>query len=56
MLLSPFDLSVSTADYLQPFPSVVIELLADYTRKIVVSFENGNCNDMDEGGAIHACT
>ena len=34
-----FDLSVSTADYLQPFPSVVIELPADYTRKRVVPFE-----------------
>jgi hypothetical protein len=34
--LENFDLSVSTADYLQPFPSVVIELPADYTRKRVV--------------------
>jgi len=40
--LENFDLSVSTADYLQPFPSVVIELPADYTRKRVVPFEEGN--------------
>jgi hypothetical protein len=39
--LENFDLSVSTADYLQPFPSVVIELPADYTRKRVVPFEEG---------------
>ena len=32
---------MSTADYLQPFPSVVIELPADYTRKRVVPFEEG---------------
>jgi hypothetical protein len=37
--LENFDLSVPTADYLQPFPSVVIELPADYTKKRVVSFE-----------------
>ena len=39
--LENFDLSVSTADYLQPFPSVVIELPQDYTRKRVVPFEEG---------------
>jgi hypothetical protein len=39
--LENFDLSVSTADYLHPFPSVVIELPADYTRKRVVPFEAG---------------
>jgi hypothetical protein len=39
--LENFDLSVGTADYLQPFPSVVIELPADYTRKRVVPFEEG---------------
>src|SRR5271165_4388921 len=39
--LENFDLSVSTADYLQPFPSVVIELPADYTKKRVVPFEEG---------------
>jgi hypothetical protein len=32
---------VPTADYLQPFPSVVIELPADYARKRVVPFEGG---------------
>ena len=40
--LENFDLSVSTADYLQPFPSVVIELPADYTRKRVVPFEESS--------------
>jgi hypothetical protein len=40
--LENFDLSVGTSDYLQPFPSVVIELPADYTRKRVVPFEEGN--------------
>src|SRR3984893_4957703 len=39
--LENFDLSVSTADYLQPFPSVVIELPSDYTQKRVVPFEGG---------------
>src|SRR5579871_4896153 len=39
--LENFDLSVATADYLQPFPTVVIELPADYTRKRVVPFEEG---------------
>jgi hypothetical protein len=39
--LENFDLSVSTSDYLQPFPSVVIELPTDYTRKRVVPFEAG---------------
>ncbi len=32
---------MSTADYLQPFPSVVVELPADYTKKRVVPFEEG---------------
>src|SRR5262245_9100351 len=40
--LENFDLSVSTADHLQPFPSVVIELPADYTRKRAVPFEEGS--------------
>src|ERR1700680_2976986 len=40
--LENFDLSVSTVDYLQPFPSVVIELPQDYTRKRVVPFEAGS--------------
>src|SRR5271166_5599615 len=40
--LENFDLSVGTADYLQPFPSVVIELPADYTKKRVVPFEAGS--------------
>lgn len=40
--LENFDLSVATADYLQPFPSVVIELPADYTRKRVVPFGEGS--------------
>jgi hypothetical protein len=40
--LENFDLSVSAADYLQPFPSVVIELPTDYTRKRVVPFEEGS--------------
>jgi hypothetical protein len=39
--LENFDLSVSTADYLQPFPSVVIELPADYSQRRVVPFEEG---------------
>jgi hypothetical protein len=39
--LENFDLSLPTADYLQPFPSVVIELPADYTRKRVVPFDAG---------------
>src|SRR5437763_1668351 len=39
--LENFDLNVSTADYLQPFPSVVIELPQDYTRKRVVPFDAG---------------
>jgi hypothetical protein len=39
--LENFDLNVATADYLQPFPSVVIELPADYTRKRVDPFEAG---------------
>jgi hypothetical protein len=34
--------TLATADYLQPFPSVVIELPADYTRKRVVPFEEGS--------------
>jgi hypothetical protein len=40
--LENFDLSVGTADYLQPFRSVVIELPADYARKRVVPFEGGS--------------
>ena len=40
--LENFDLSVATADYLQPFPSVVVELPADYTRRRVVPFEEGS--------------
>src|SRR6202163_6266 len=40
--LENFDLSVSTADYLQPFPTVVIELPEDYTRQRVVPFEAGS--------------
>jgi len=39
--LENFDLSISTSDYQQPFPSVVIELPADYTRKRVVPFDAG---------------
>jgi hypothetical protein len=39
--LENFDLSVAAADYLQPFPSVVIELPADYTKKQVVPFDAG---------------
>jgi agmatine deiminase len=39
--LENFDLSVSTADYLQPFPSVVVELPQDYAGKRVVPFEEG---------------
>jgi hypothetical protein len=39
--LENFDLNVPTADYLQPFPSVVIQLPEDYTRKRVVPFEAG---------------
>jgi hypothetical protein len=40
--LENFDLNVATADYLQPFPSVVVELPADYTRQRVVPFEDGS--------------
>src|SRR6202049_1517304 len=40
--LENFDLSVSTADYLQPFPTVVIELPLDYTKKRVVPFDEGS--------------
>jgi hypothetical protein len=40
--LENFDLNVSTTDYLQPFPSVVIELPPDYTQKRVVPFERGS--------------
>jgi hypothetical protein len=39
--LENFDLSLPTADYLQPFPSVVIELPEDYTKKRVVPFDAG---------------
>src|SRR5262245_15922116 len=40
--LENFDLSVSTAHYLQPFPSVVIELPSDYTKERIVPFEAGS--------------
>jgi hypothetical protein len=40
--LENFDLSVPTADYLQPFPSVVVELPPDYARRRVVPFEEGS--------------
>ncbi len=40
--LENFDLSLGTADYWPPFPSVVIELPDDYTRKRVVPFVRGN--------------
>src|SRR5262249_22189401 len=39
--LENFDLNVATADYLQPFPSVVIELPEAYTEKRVVRFDAG---------------
>ena len=39
--LENFDLSVPTADYLQPFPTVTIELPQDYTKKRVVPFDDG---------------
>jgi hypothetical protein len=39
--LENFDLNVATGDYLQPFPSVVIELPEDYTNKRVVPFDAG---------------
>jgi hypothetical protein len=39
--LENFDLNVATPDYLQPFPTVVIELPSDYTRQRVVPFEAG---------------
>src|SRR6266480_5223444 len=39
--LENFDLSVSTADYLQPFPTVVIELPPGYTHQRAVPFEAG---------------
>jgi hypothetical protein len=39
--LENFDLNVATADYLQPFPSVVIELPQDYTEKRGVPFDQG---------------
>src|SRR5664279_5399627 len=39
--LENFDLSVSTADYLQPFPTVTIELPQDYAKKRVVPFDAG---------------
>ena len=48
--LENFDLSVSTADYLQPFPTVIIELPQDYTKKRVVPFDDGI--RVDEG--VHA--
>ena len=37
--LENFDLSLGTADYLQPFRSVVIDLPSDYMRKRVVPFD-----------------
>jgi hypothetical protein len=40
--LENFDLSVSSADYLQPFPSVVIELPDNYTKKRIVPFDAGS--------------
>jgi hypothetical protein len=40
--LENFDLNLSTADYLQPFPTVTIELPQDYTKKRVVPFEAGS--------------
>src|SRR5262249_31409924 len=39
--LEHFDLSVATADYLQLFPTVVIELPPGYTRQRAVPFEAG---------------
>jgi hypothetical protein len=39
--LENFDLGISTTDYQQPFPSVVIELPLDYTRERVVPFDAG---------------
>src|ERR1022692_3862611 len=39
--LENFDLNVSTADYLQPFPTVTIELPHDYTKKRAVPFDDG---------------
>jgi hypothetical protein len=39
--LENFDLNVATADYLQPFPTVVIELPASYTQQRAVPFEAG---------------
>ncbi len=39
--LENFDLSIATSDYLQPFPSVVIQLPEDFTRKRVVPFGAG---------------
>src|SRR6267143_4401406 len=39
--LENFDLSLGTSDYLQPFPTVVIELPEDYTKKRVVPFDAG---------------
>ncbi len=39
--LENFELNVSTGDYLQPFPTVVIELPTDYTHRRMVSFGAG---------------
>jgi hypothetical protein len=39
--LEHFDLSVATADYLQPVPTVVIELPPGYTQQRAVPFEAG---------------
>jgi hypothetical protein len=40
--LENFDLSVSTADYLQPFPTVTIQLPQNYTKKRIVPFDAGS--------------
>lgn len=48
--LENFDLNLSTTDYLQPFPTVIVELPQDYTKKRVVSFDDGI--RVDEG--VHA--
>ena len=53
--LESFDLSVSAADYLQPFPSVVVELPADYARRRVVPFGEGS-HTPDLGACCWRCT
>jgi len=40
--LENFELNVSSTDYQQPFPTVVIELPKDYIQKRVVPFERGS--------------